>query len=130
ATLVVRSGFAAWAEAAGLGGPEAAPDADPDGDGAANLLEYATGADPRVPGASPVSVVVRDGRLALVFPRVADPLLTYTVEGADDLAGGWQPVDSAGNPSAGPAAPDGATVADDRPLASAPRRFLRLRVAY
>lgn len=129
--LVVRSGFAAWAEAAGLTGPYAAPAADPDGDGAVNLLEYATGADPRAPGASPVSVVVRDGRLALVFPRVADPLLIYTVEGVDDLTGVWQTVATAGNPSAGSAATaDIATVVDDRPLASAPRRFLRLRVGY
>ncbi len=129
--LVVRSGFAAWAETAGLSGPGAAPGADPDGDGSVNLLEYATGADPRAPGASLVSVAVRDGRLALVFPRVADPLLTYTVEGADDLTSAWQTVASAGNPSAGPAvAADIATIADDRPLSAALRRFLRLRVGY
>ena len=131
ATFVLRSGFAAWAEAAGLSGPDASPSADPDGDGAANLLEYATGADPRAPGASPVSVVVRDGRLALVFPRVADPLLIYTVEGVDDLSAVWQAVASAGNPITGSAVgSDIMTVPDDRPLAFAPRRFLRLRVAY
>ncbi len=63
--------FAAWAEAAGLSGAGAAPDADPDADGLPNLLEYVFASSPAQ--ASPASVRSSaevqsvDGQSYLVF---------------------------------------------------------------
>lgn len=129
-TLVIRSGYAAWTESAGLTGDAAAATADPDGDGFSNFLEYATGGDPLVAGTSPVGVSTSNGRLAITFSRVADPALTYTVETSDDLLS-WTTLAAEGNPSTGAANVAGpVTIGDPRDLASAPRRFLRLRVSY
>ena len=64
--------------------------------------------------------------LALTFTRVADPALTYTVQGTDDLASAnWLPIwTSSGEANtAGPV-----TVTDSQPLSATPRRFLRLQV--
>ena len=131
ATLVIRSGYAAWAESLGLVGADAAMTADPDGDALLNLLEYATGSDPLVPNASPVSLRTENGFLALTTPRIADPLLIYTVEAADDLGGAWTPLDTPGNPATDAANVGGVvTVLDTVPLVATPRRFLRLRVGY
>lgn len=129
-TLVIRTGFDRWAEARGLVGGTAAPDADPDADGASNFLEYALGDDPLVAGRASVEAAVIEGRLALVFTRVADPGLVYTVEASDDLAR-WTTLDAAGNPSAGATNVAGpAFIVDPREIPAPARRFLRLRVAY
>lgn len=101
-------------------------DADPDGDGLPNLLEYALGLDDQVADSSPVIFARGETRLTLSFPRVADPSLTYTVEATSELTGSWNVIwTSTGmQNAAGPV-----TVADEVDLAPAtPRRFLRLRV--
>ena len=106
-------------------------DADPDGDGQTNLLEYATRGDPMVAG--PVAVTVgRNGNfLTLTYDRREDSSLTYTVEGADDLAGSWTTVVSASpaNPTTGEAN-DSVTVTDTADLTVSTRRFLRLKVEH
>ncbi len=130
ATLVVRTGLDAWAGSLGLTGDDAAPTADPDADGTPNLLEYALGGDPLSAGRAPVEAAVIEGRLALVFTRIADPGLVYTVETSDDLAQ-WSTLEVPGNPSTGEANIAGpACIVDTRELAASPRRFLRLRVSY
>lgn len=64
--------YETWATAKGLTGGDAAKGADPDGDGAINLLEFATNSDPKAPGSG-----------ARVFERVhtfgTDRILTLTV---------------------------------------------------
>ncbi len=108
----------------------AADDADPDGDGLPNLLEYALGGDPVSAASTPwpaVRVTNSGGeRLALDFTRIADPALTYTVEASVNLTD-WTTIWSstgAGN-VAGPV-----TITDTVVLEPAtPRRFLRLRVS-
>ena len=117
-------------EAAG----EASDTADTDGDGLVNLLEYALGSVPTDPAStalpslqlSDLSPPPSSPALALTFTRVADPALTYTVQGTDDLASAnWLPIwTSSGEANtAGPV-----TVTDSQALSATPRRFLRLQV--
>lgn len=135
-SLVVTSGpaptdaFAAWAASYQLAGAQTAATADPDGDGQVNLLEYALGTNPIVAGPSPVGVSRSGANLSLTYVRVADPAVTYTVEGANELAGPWSAVLIGGNPSTGAANVAGnVTVTDTANLSGQPRRFLRLTVA-
>jgi hypothetical protein len=110
--------------------------ADADGDGVANLIEYALGGSPASAASAPLPVLavgtgVFEGQtrdvLTLSFTRVADAGLAYVVEAADNLGGhaGWAPIfrSTGAQNIAGPL-----TVRDVRALGSTPRRFLRLRV--
>ncbi|MFH1497553.1 MAG: LamG-like jellyroll fold domain-containing protein [Verrucomicrobiota bacterium] len=107
------------------------PQADPDGDGLRNLLEYAFGLHPMEPdGAGVVTSVVspQAGKLEITFNRIADPGLTYAVEATSTLASDdWQVVftSTGAQNTAGPV-----TVADPASIGSAhPRRFLRVVVS-
>ncbi len=109
------------------------PDADPDGDGLLNLLEYALGQDPRTPATSPAlaastSTSNFNSHLQVSFTRIADPALTYRVQASTDLAdpAGWTDIWS----STGAANVAGPVTVTDPVLQSAhPRRFLRLQVS-
>ncbi len=101
---------------------------DHDGDGLANLLEYALGTDPKVAGANPVAVARSGDVLTLVYTRrsPADPALTYTVQASDDLAAGFSTATGA-TETVGSTS----TYTDDVQLgAPGLRRFLRLSVSY
>jgi hypothetical protein len=129
-TLVIEKGVEVWFESRGLSGDEAHPMADPDGDGVPNLLEYAFGGDPLVPGSAPLPEAdVVAGELAFTFTRIADPGLVYTVEGSDDMIT-WTPLAVPGNPSTGEHNVAGPVTVTDPNATSTPRRFLRLRVSY
>jgi autotransporter-associated beta strand protein len=101
---------------------------DYDGDGLANLLEYALGADPKVAGSSPVTVARAGGVLTLTYSRrsPADPALTYTVEGSDNLTSGFTPAGGSTNTVGSTS-----TYTDNVNVGTAgTRRFLRLSVTY
>jgi hypothetical protein len=111
--------FSAW-QAAAFASDRFAADlagelADPDRDGVANLLEYATGSLPwRADFASLPAVSFRGGRMVLAFPR--SPLATdatLRIESADSPAGPWTvlAVGAAGNPLT--TATDGVSVVED-----------------
>jgi glucose/arabinose dehydrogenase len=78
--------------------PNAAPYADPDGDGAVNYLEYLTGTDPNN-AASFWSIGARPGTHAaqIVFQRIANR--AFEVQGSTNLSSGacWTPLDIPGN---------------------------------
>jgi hypothetical protein len=121
----VVSAFDAWRESsfpaaqfadAAVSGTQA----DPDGDGANNLLEYALASDPLVPDFSGQVDLAHDGaKLALTFFR-ARAELTYVVEASSDLTQWTSLVTNPG------AVGQEITVTDSNP--ASPRRFLRLRV--
>ncbi len=104
---------------------DAAFDADPDGDGLNNLLEYALGANPTdaSDGRSAVTSALAGGFLTLTFQHVADDSLVYSIEAADDL-GSWTAVHTY------PAFTDAGeeTYTDSSPASGFVRRFLRLNV--
>lgn len=107
---------------------DAADGADPDHDGAPNLLEYALGRSP-ILGESAATVVLgsSEGRLTLSFNRIADAGLRYSVEATNELgsATGWNEI---WNNDAPPVAAGTFSVTDTQLLSASSRRFLRLRV--
>ncbi len=130
-------GYAAWLEEFFTpgeidNGALTGPEADPDGDGVSNLLEYALGGDPTQPdrGVLPVQgIQTIDGAdylsLAFTRPEGIDDVV-YAVESSSDLIN-WSPetelVDSVSE--------DGEIIETHRdtfPLDQEERRFLRLRI--
>ena len=108
----------------------AAEAADPDGDGMANLLEYALGRSPIFSADAvttmPIARLMND-RLNLTFTPVVLTDITYVVESSSDLVL-WTPSNIASTDLTVAQAYthiDSVDVSDD----GTPRRFLRLRVA-
>jgi len=145
ATVTILSGFDAW-RTRYFGGqansPSAAPAADFDSDGIANLLEYSFGTDPTVPQSGPsYAVTVQGGKLKVSFTRSlqTDNALTIEVDASDTLASGsWTPLATkvGGNAwatSAGVIVTDdpgtsAVTVTDSQVISGQSKRFLRISV--
>lgn len=134
-TAVVPRGLDVWREAQfGLNASNpaiAGDNADPDGDGMVNFLEYATNHNPLVSDGPATTVGNNGTRLTLTYRSVADPFITYTVQGVNDIAGtpAWgngtiQTTTGVANSNAT------VTVTDSQLLSASPRRFLRLNVSY
>jgi hypothetical protein len=89
-------GWRAWQfTAAELEAPAISGDsADPDNDGLNNVIEYALGLDPKVPGRLPVRATLDNGRLAVTvrtYPGATD--IQVLGESAASLSGPWNPLD-------------------------------------
>ena len=97
AISIPPSGYELWREAnfseAQIAAGDGDPLADPDGDGLANLMEYATGSPPLSPSANPLTISQADGEAILRFRQVADAELIYRVVASNDLSlGSWADV--------------------------------------
>lgn len=106
--------------------------ADPDHDGAPNLLEYALGTDPVRANSAPLTVAIVDGHLTLTYRRRAPGAgVDYLAEVSSDLlhwTAGSVAVDDTFLEDLG----NGFSINEARdiaPAASASARYLRLRVA-
>ena len=111
---------------------EAAPEADPDGDGACNDLEYLTGTDPqRGDDAWRISIRKASEGMQIWFPQIANR--GFEVQWTTNLAdrSSWQALDVPGNRPffSGVDREFGVVDSDFNPLDErAPRRFYRGRV--
>lgn len=123
------SAYETWSSGRGLSGANAAYAADPDGDGRANLAEFALGTDPANADAAlglAGSVADLNGarRLSLVVQKSpAATGLTYSAEVSSDLVTWTGDVTVVEDSAATFHARDNAA------LASVPRRFIRLKMS-
>jgi hypothetical protein len=134
-TPLVLTPFEQWRQArftpAQLAEPLFSGDAaDPDGDGLANLLEYALDLDPLSAASATATITGLEpgtGRLSLTFRRARPATeLTYVVEGSSDIVS-WRAI--AINPFGNAGVGLDLTVSDaPLPTEDQTRRFLRLRV--
>lgn len=122
----------------------AADTADPDGDGIANLMEYALGADPaarstNVLPASGNEVKPADGKAYFTFAyrrRIVAGPLTYQLQGSSDLTS-WTPVPGVNLEQTGAPVPTGDGITETVTFRVLPAiddspqpRFIRLGVSY
>jgi hypothetical protein len=128
------SPFASWASSFGLPVDQQTPLADPDGDGVANLLEFATGSDPTVTGGSAggttsMTTVDGDRYPTLTFQRrqnLGDVTLEVRVSTNLDFSGTLGVVElSATDHGDGT---DTVVVRSAVPLSAQPSQFFRLFV--
>jgi hypothetical protein len=136
--LRVTSGYEQWSYQ--IADPTQRGDtADPDGDGAPNLLEYAMGTDPTDKGSvARLEGVWTNGGFAVQFPRANADDITWLVEGTAELTAPvpWATiaVKHGGQPWSGSAAVEetdngsGSLVLVHDPNSSAKQRYLRLQV--
>jgi hypothetical protein len=102
--ISVALGFEAWQDARGLMGTDRGADADPNGNGLSNLLEYAFSRAPELSDTwtPPIQLELVADRLNLVFTRDERATdLTYEVQARDSLTtGGWTTIarSTAGQP--------------------------------
>jgi polygalacturonase len=98
ALLDIKQSYSGWAAGYGLStATDGAPTADPDQDGAPNLLEYYCGRDPRHADISPSVVTVTPINGAIRFQHIRSKLatgLTATLRISTDLIN-WSPVATA-----------------------------------
>lgn len=122
-----RPGLTIWTEqryGANAASNLTAPLADPDGNGVSNLMEYALGLSANQSSSSLTlpQASLNAGTLSLTFQRIADPLLTYTVE-AGNSPNALLPIWS----STGASNTAGQVTVEDT-AASQTKRFMRLKV--
>ena len=129
-----RQSFGDWQrehfEASGAG--EAAPEADPDGDGACNYLEYLSGTDPWNSGeAWRISTRKVSGGMQISFPQIANR--GFELQWTPNLTerDSWRPLDVPGNRPFFSAVDRESVVVDpvfNPPHGSPAQRFYRVRV--
>jgi hypothetical protein len=106
-------------------------DADPDGDGIRNLLEYAFASDPwRFDAGVLPKLGVNQDHLTLAYRkrRTATDLLVH-LQASTDLVGGWATLPNvASTIDSSPATYDLQTLTDPTSISGSSRRFLRLNV--
>ncbi len=124
--LPARPTFTAWqvTNFGSAANPDAAPEADPDGDGASNRLEYLAGTPPQMPGGDPlvVSLGVSEGDFVLEYLHPADR--SAWIETSTDLET-WSRWLAPGNAPLWPASD---TARQLRAPLDGDRRFFRVRV--
>jgi hypothetical protein len=125
-TYALATAYELWTDSFTWPSPESAnPAADPDGDGLANLLEYALGTQPDDASSISLPVAATSGNhLTLSFTPHQTTGLRYLIEASSDLVNWSDPINitallSEGQPY---------THTDSANLSTTPRRFLRLRV--
>ena len=131
--LTVTPNFTSWLSAyPGIGSGTAAGD-DPDHDGLANLLEYALGSDPSAVTSPPSAQVVSDNGqnyLQIQWTSPADRVGITTVGQTSANLSAWSSAAGDVTTTIVPATPgfETITIRDLSPLATNPRRFLRIVV--
>ena len=107
----------------------AADGEDPDKDGLPNLLEYAIGQDPNAPSSEPAIIIGHSpeiaGELEVSYNTIADPTITYELQGSETLTGiTWTTLTS----TTGEA--DETIVFPESAWPNTKLHFFRLRVSY
>jgi uncharacterized repeat protein (TIGR03806 family) len=127
--LAAAADFATWQihYFGSTSSPQAAPDADPDQDGASNYLEYLVGSNPLDPtDAWKISIERQGPRLEISYPQIANR--AFDVQWTEDLSAPnpWQSLDSIENQPFFSATNRLAVVHDDS--SSSTDRFYRVSV--